>query len=98
MGHRLAALRRHPLSVELPHNRLAAWTALLGEDDQAGFAADLAALGVGLAPGAQLGHAARAMGAAPWLAVVLSWPGRYLAPWPRPAGRLAGAARGGKPG
>jgi len=98
VGHRLAALRRHPLSVELPHNRLAAWTALLGEDDQAGFAADLAALGVGLAPGAQLGHAARAMGAAPWLAVVLSWPGRYLAPWPRPAGRLAGAAWGGKPG
>ena len=71
--------------MELPRNRLAAWTALLGEDDQAGFAGDLAALGVGQAPGAQLGHAAGAMGAAPWLPVVLSWPGRFVAPPPRPA-------------
>ena len=94
MGHRLRALRRHPLSMELPGNRLAAWTALLGEDDQHGFAGDLAALGVGLAPGAQLGHAAALMGAAPWLAGVLSWPGRYLAPRGQPAAWLAGAALG----
>jgi len=79
VGHRLRALRRHPLSMELPGNRLAAWTALLGEDDQRAFTRDLAVLGVGLPPGAQLGHAAGLMNATPWLAVVLSWPGRYLA-------------------
>ena len=37
MGHRLRALRRHPLSMELAGNRLAAWTVLLGEDDQRAF-------------------------------------------------------------
>jgi len=71
--------------MDLPHNRRAAWTALLGEDDQRWFAGDLAALGVGLAPGAQLGHAAAPMGATPWLPAVLSWPGRYLAPRYQPA-------------
>jgi hypothetical protein len=80
IGHRLRALRRHRLSVELPGNRLAAWTALLREDDQHAFTGDLAVLGVGLPPGAQLGHAAGLMNATPWLTVVLSWPGRYLAP------------------
>src|SRR5579859_289264 len=91
VGHRLRALRRHPLSMELPGNRLAAWTALLGEDDQRPFAGDLAVLGVGLAPGAQLGHVAALMGAAPWLAGVLSWPGRYLTWQRQPAAFLAGA-------
>jgi hypothetical protein len=98
VGHRLRALRRHPLSMELPGNRLAAWTALLGEDDQHAFGRDLAVLGVGLPPGAQLGHVAALMGAAPWLAGVLSWPGRYLAAPGRPAAWLAGDARGGNGG
>jgi hypothetical protein len=80
VGHRLRALRRHPLSMELPGNRLAAWTALLGEDDQQAFTRDLAVLAVGLPTGAQFGHAAGLMNATPWLTVVLSWPGRYLAP------------------
>jgi len=92
VGHRLRALRRHPLSMELPENRLAAWTALLGEDDQAGFGRDLATLGVGLAPGAQFGQVATQLGATPWLAVVLSWPGRFVAPPRRQAGRPAGTA------
>jgi hypothetical protein len=86
VGHRLRALRRHPLSMELSANRFAAWTALLGDDDQRGFGRDLAVLGVGLRPGAHLGHAASQMGV-PWLTVVLSWPGRFVAP----AGRLTGA-------
>jgi uncharacterized protein len=94
VGHRLRALRRHPLSMELPGNRLAAWTALLGEDDQRAFARDLAVLGVGLSPGAQLGHVAGLMNAAPWLTVVLSWPGQYLAP----SGLAHGEARYGNPG
>jgi uncharacterized protein len=94
VGHRLRALRRHPLSMELPGNRLAAWTALLGEDDQHAFTGDLAILGVGLPPCAQLGHAAAQMNAAPWLSEVLSWPGRFVAPAPtRPAAWLAGEAR-----
>ena len=93
-GHRLRALRRHPLSMELAHNRLPAWTALLGEDDQGAFSHDLATLGVGLSPGTQLGHAAALMNVGPWLEVVLSWPGRFVAsasPGERPPGTPRGA-------
>jgi len=79
MGHRLRALRRHPLSAELPRNRLLAWTALLGDDDQRGFTHDLATVGVGLGPAKQLRHAADAMQAGAWLEVVLSWPRRFIA-------------------
>jgi hypothetical protein len=79
MGHRLRALRRHPLSPALPDNRLPAWTALLGEDDQHGFGHDLATVGVGLAPEIQLRQVAGEMGAAAWLEVVLSWPRRFVA-------------------
>ncbi len=98
VGHRLRALRRHPLSMDLPGNRLAAWTALLGEDDQRVFSRDLAALGVGLPPAAQLRHAATLMGATAWLPVVLSWPGQLIAPRNQPAAWLAGEARAGNPG
>jgi len=84
--------------MELAGNRMAAWTALLGEDDQRAFAGDLAALGVGLPPGAQLGHAATLMNAAPWLSVVLSWPGRFVAPATRRPAWLAGEARYHNPG
>jgi hypothetical protein len=97
VGHRLRALRRHPLSMELAGNRLAAWTALLGEDDQHAFTRDLAVLGVGLPPSAQLGHAAGLMNATPWLSAVLSWPGRFVAPAGPPAW-LAREARHHKPG
>jgi len=80
VGHRLRALRRHPLSMELAANRLPAWTALLGETDQRGFGDDLAAIGVGLAPAARLGRAAALMGVGSWLETVLSWPRRFIAP------------------
>ena len=98
VGHRLRALRRHPLSMDLPGNRLAAWTALLGEDDQRGFGRDLAVLGVGLPPGAQLSHAAAQMGATPWLPEVLSWPGRLVAPRNQPAAWFTGEAHAQNPG
>ena len=94
VGHRLRALRRHSLSMELPGNRLAAWTALLGEDDQRAFGRDLATLGVGLPPAVQLAHVAAPMGVTAWLAVVLSWPGRYLAS----TGLAHGEARHGNHG
>jgi hypothetical protein len=93
VGHRLRALRRHPLSMELAHNRMPAWTALLGEDDQVAFGQDLAVLGVGLPPTARLDHVATQMNVAPWLAVVLSWPARFVAP-AEPAGSGARAAPG----
>jgi hypothetical protein len=89
VGHRLRALRRHPLSMDLAGNRLAAWTALLGEDDQRAFGRDLAALGVGLPPASQLSHVAAAMGVTAWLAVVLSWPGRLVATQNHPAAWFA---------
>jgi hypothetical protein len=79
VGHRLRALRRHRLSAGLMPNGLLAWTVLLGADDQRGFTADLAAVGVGLAPGTALRQVAAAMGAGGWLEVVLSWPRRFIA-------------------
>jgi uncharacterized protein len=78
VGHRLRALRRHPLSTELPGNGVLAWTVLLGDDDQGGFLPDLATVGVGLEPGVRLRRAADAMAAGAWLEVVLSWPRRFV--------------------
>ena len=78
-GHRIAALRQHPLSMELEDNRRIAWNLLLGDDDHAGFLADLAAVMVGQDPGSHLAQAAAAMDVSGWLAVVLSWPRRLIA-------------------
>jgi Helicase HerA-like C-terminal len=105
-GQRVAALRSHPLSPELAANQWPAWTALLGEDDQAGFTADLATAAVGLPPGRQLRQVAGQLAAGDWLPAVLSWPRRFLAghlpPDPAPAadprrapGRAGGQAEGG---
>jgi uncharacterized protein len=77
-GQRVAALRHHPLSPELAANQWPAWTALLGEDDQAGFTTDLATAAVGLPPGRQLRHVAGQLAAGDWLPAVLSWPRRFL--------------------
>jgi hypothetical protein len=78
VGQRISALRRHPLSMELDSNKLPAWTALLGEDDQRGFSADLALLAVGSSHRGQLLQAAGEMGVAGWLEPVLSWPRRFI--------------------
>jgi uncharacterized protein len=78
IGQRISALRRHPLSMELDRNRMPAWTALLGADDQRGFAADLANLAVGSSHRGQLLQAAGEMGVASWLEPVLSWPRRFI--------------------
>lgn len=79
VGHRLRALRRHPLSMDLPRNQRLAWIALLGDDDQRAFTEDLATAGVGLTVGTQLSWAAEVMQAGTWLEVVLSWPRRFVA-------------------
>ncbi len=78
VGQRISALRRHPLSMELDYNRMPAWTALLGSDDQRAFAADLATLAVGASHRGQLLQAAGEMGVAGWLEPVLSWPRRFI--------------------
>ncbi len=78
IGQRVSALRRHPLSMELDSNRLPAWTALLGADDQRAFSADLAILAVGSSHRGQLLQAAGEMGVVGWLEPVLSWPRRFI--------------------
>jgi DNA helicase HerA-like ATPase len=78
VGQRVSALRRHPLSMELDSNRFPAWIALLGEDDQRAFAADLALLAVGSSHRGQLLQAAGEMGVVGWLEPVLSWPRRFI--------------------
>jgi hypothetical protein len=78
VGHRVRALRHQALSMELARNRAVAWNLILGEDDNRGFLADLAAIMVGLDPDAQLPQAATEMEAARWLPVVHSWPYRFI--------------------
>jgi hypothetical protein len=78
IGQRVSGLRRHALSMEVTRNRLLAWTALLGEDDQAGFIDDLAAVAIGVSHRGQLRKAAGEMGVTGWLEAVLSWPRRFI--------------------
>ena len=51
---------------------------MLGEDDQAGFIDDLAAVAIGVSHRGQLSKAAGEMGIAGWLEPVLSWPRRFI--------------------
>jgi hypothetical protein len=78
IGQRVSGLRRHPLSMEVTRNRLLAWTTLLGEDDQADFIEDLAAVAIGVSHRGQLRKAAGEMGVTGWLEAVLSWPRRFI--------------------
>jgi uncharacterized protein len=92
IGQRISALRRHPLSMELDGNRLPAWTALLGDDDQRAFADDLALLAVGSSHRGQLLQAAGEMGVVGWLEPVLSWPRRFIVGYDVQAVHDGGAA------
>src|SRR5690606_16699619 len=68
LGHRLRALRRHPLSMELQRNRPLAVTALYGDDEQAGFYEDLALVAVGFdSVDEQIDHVAGTMLVTDWL-------------------------------
>ncbi len=78
IGQRVSGLRRHPLSMEVSRNRLLGWIALLGEDDQAAFIEDLAAVAIGVSHRGQLRKAAGEMGVTGWLEAVLSWPRRFI--------------------
>jgi helicase HerA-like protein len=79
VGHRLRALRRHPLSMGLARNRAPAWSVLLGDDDQQAFTGDLAGALIGVGTRTQVRQAGGAMGITAWLDVVLSWPRRFIA-------------------
>jgi len=102
IGQRVSNLRRHPLSMELSRNRQPAWTVLLGEDEQRGFADDLAAVVIGVSHRGQLRQAAGEMGIVGWLEAVLSWPRRFIvgaddqvsATAPSPGAAAGGAGAG----
>ena len=64
--------------MEVPRNRLVAWAALLGEDDQGAFIEDLAAVAIGVSHRGQLRKVAGEMGVTGWLEAVLSWPRRFI--------------------
>jgi uncharacterized protein len=78
VGQRVTGLRRHTLSMELSRNRQPAWNVLLGDDEQRGFADDLAAVVIGVSHRGQLRQAAGEMGIVGWLEAVLSWPRRFI--------------------
>ncbi|MFI0350633.1 ATP-binding protein [Actinomadura sp. 9N407] len=88
LGHRLRALRRHPLSMELERNRPVAITALGGEDDNASFYKDLTVVAIGVAEEDQIADAAETMRVGAWLEPVLSWPERLVIPFADPSGAL----------
>ncbi|MBX6766490.1 MAG: ATP-binding protein, partial [Actinomadura rubrobrunea] len=67
LGHRLRALRRHPLSMELERNRPVALTALEGDDEHAAFARDLEVVTIGLPEDERLDLVADTMRVSSWL-------------------------------
>jgi hypothetical protein len=86
-GHRVRALRRHPLSMALESNRPIVQTAILGDDDHASVVADLAVVGIGVDPVERIAYAAERMRVR-WLENVLDWPHRFTAAFEDPAGAL----------
>ncbi|TDD27091.1 ATP-binding protein, partial [Actinomadura sp. KC06] len=97
LGHRLRALRRHPLSMELERNRPIALTALYGDDDQAGFYQDLPVVAIGFDEDEQIDHVAGTMRVGEWLEPVLSWFDRFVAPFEDPSAGLPFLGRGAGP-
>jgi hypothetical protein len=87
VGHRLRALRRHPLSMELDRNRPIALAALGGGDEHRAFADDLEVAAIGVEPDRQIAHAAEVMRVGSWLETVLDWPGRFVTPFATAKGR-----------
>ncbi|MFD1537516.1 ATP-binding protein [Nonomuraea guangzhouensis] len=82
LGHRAKALRHHPLSMEVDHNRSLAWRVILGDDENEGVQRDITTVAIGVDPSARLRHVGQTMGAG-WLEGVLSWPRRFVLPFDR---------------
>ncbi|SEN39788.1 ATP-binding protein [Nonomuraea pusilla] len=80
LGHRAKALRHHPLSMEMEHNRELAWRAILGDDENEGVQRDVVNVAIGVEAKTRLRHVGQTMGAA-WLEGVLSWPRRFVLPF-----------------
>ncbi|HEY7482955.1 MAG TPA: ATP-binding protein [Streptosporangiaceae bacterium] len=87
VGHRVRALRRHPLSMELARNRPIAHTAIAGDDDHEAFAADVAVAAIGVDPDQQLAAIAEVMRVGSWLEAVLDWPSRFITAFADPSGK-----------
>ncbi|MFD2356060.1 ATP-binding protein [Nonomuraea ferruginea] len=62
LGHRAKALRHHPLSMEMDHNRELAWRVILGDDEHEGVRRDVDAVAIGVEPQARLRHVGQIMG------------------------------------
>ncbi|MEU4572123.1 ATP-binding protein [Nonomuraea sp. NPDC023979] len=80
LGHRAKALRHHPLSMEVAHNRALAWRVILGDDEGDGVQRDVNSVAIGVEAPARLRHVGQTMGAG-WLEGVLSWPRRFVLPF-----------------
>ncbi|MFI6899647.1 ATP-binding protein [Nonomuraea sp. NPDC050394] len=80
LGHRAKALRHHPLSMEIDHNRALAWRVILGDDENEAVQRDILAVAIGIEAAARLRHVGQMMGAG-WLESVLSWPRRFVLPF-----------------
>jgi hypothetical protein len=84
--------------MELDRNRPLALTAIEGDDENAGFYADLAVVAIGLPEDEQIEDAARTMRVEEWLEPVLSWPERFVEPFADPSAGLPFLSRDPGPG
>ncbi|MGW3351410.1 ATP-binding protein [Nonomuraea rubra] len=80
LGHRAKALRHHPLSMEVDHNRALAWRVILGDDEHEEVQRDIGTVAIGVESSARIRHVGQTMGAG-WLEGVLSWPRRFVLPF-----------------
>ncbi|MFI7467778.1 ATP-binding protein [Nonomuraea sp. NPDC049646] len=80
LGHRAKALRHHPLSMEVDHNRALAWRVILGDDENESVQRDITNVAIGIEASARIRHVGQTMGAG-WLEGVLSWPQRFVLPF-----------------
>jgi len=80
LGHRAKALRHHPLSMEVDHNRALAWRVILGDDENENLQHDVTSVAIGIEAQARLRHVGQTMGAG-WLEGVLAWPRRFVLPF-----------------
>ncbi|WP_327087842.1 ATP-binding protein [Nonomuraea sp. NBC_01738] len=80
LGHRAKALRHHPLSMEVDHNRALAWRVILGDDENEAVQRDILTVAIGVESAARVRHVGQTMGAG-WLEGVLSWPARFVLPF-----------------
>ncbi|MFI7617228.1 ATP-binding protein [Nonomuraea terrae] len=80
LGHRAKALRHHPLSMEVDHNRALAWRVILGDDEHESVHRDITTVAIGVESSARIRHVGQTMGAG-WLEGVLAWPRRFVLPF-----------------